>query len=689
MRLHIVRSQVKRSKPWFAGVFTLLLAVGCSTSVSDSASPAAQSEHPPFTLSIAHINDTHSAFDPIDGQFQADAIAVYNQWGGHPRLLTRIEQHRQSALDHKLPFLVLHGGDAWQGTAYFKVNEGRMNADILSRMGIDAMALGNHEFDLTNALLNEFIDTINFPLLAANIDTSNDADLHDQANLKAFTLFSFEGPTKRVIDANEIAQAQSNGETVVAVFGLALDDMPNISPNVGDVIFHDMVESAQATVDTLSQKGVAHILAVTHIGNASDVHVASHVDGIDAIIGGHSHTLLGDFRHLGLGQSERPYAERIANPNGETFTCVVQAGEFAQAVGLLEISFDQHGQVSDCGGGNTLLTNDRWYQSSQRQIGLNEASQQQVQAFIDRHNDIAVVAEDEPLRAHIDTHYKPAMEAAYGEQIAYLQQPIAHVRRPGDSGSSEHGSELAPLIATAQFAWASQPQVQAVTGLKPDFALVGAGGIRMPLEEGELREGSISLEVLPFASQLSIVPLRGSVVREVIEQTVSATLPQGAHAGRFPYGGMLRYEFVETEAGRLGQVTSLEVNVGEIDAPRWRPIEDNVLYNVVLNSYIATGNDGWLAVAEAQQERSDRIDLAIVDGRLTAFPVARVEQQDGGRLRVEYMGDALQCDATEVECNTDALSVIHYLRKRSDANNGVLAPLDYPTVTLQRDATER
>lgn len=666
-----------------AGITLLMVSAGCSYT-TQPASTLLPAEATEFTLVIAHVNDTHSAFDPVDGHFYADDLAIYNRWGGHPRLLTRINQHRQSAQDHALPFLVLHGGDAWQGSAYFKLNEGRMNADILSRMGLDAMALGNHEFDLNNALLNQFISTVNFPLLAANIDTSQDADLTGQDNLKPYVLFSFADSDRRRIDTTDIAEAQAMGETVVAVFGIALDDMPNISPNVGDVVFHDMVASAQSLVDGLERKGVQHILALTHIGNASDVHVAQQVNGIDAIIGGHSHSLLGDFSALGLGQSERPYAERVINPNGVTVTCVVQAGEYAQAVGLLELSFDQQGQVQHCGGGNTLLSSRELYSDNQRAQPLEHTQALNIQAFLANYELIAVIDEDASLRNHIDAYYKPAMEQAYGAQLGILMQPITHVRRPGDSDSSVHGSQLAPLVATAQYAWASQPHIQALTGLKPDFALVGAGGIRSALEEGELREGTISLEVLPFASQLSIVPLPGAVVRQLIEETITATLPQGAHAGRFPYGGMLRYEFIETESGKAGELRRLEHNAGSIDAPQWQPVQDKQVYNVVINSYLATGNDGWSAVAAAQREHSKRVDIAMVDGEFSAFKVARIVPQDGGRLSVEYAQPVLDCDAEGVQCNTDALAVIEYLRQHGAANNGLITPLGYPTVTLQR-----
>lgn len=629
-----------------------------------------------FRLHIAHINDTHSAFDPVPGHFYLTASSasqrIYNEWGGHPRLLTQIDNHRQTAAGSTTPFLVLHGGDAWQGSAYFKLNEGRMNADILSRMGIDAMALGNHEFDLSNAHLNEFIETVNFPLLAANIDASADPDLRHQQNLQPYTLFAFNGDVKHPITLAEIPDHPS----VVAVFGLVLDDMPSISPNTGEIRFLNMISTAQAMVDTLQNAGVKKIIALTHIGNAEDKRVAASVNGIDAIVGGHSHTLLGDFRHVGLADNG-PYAEQVTTPNGGV-TCIVQAGDYAQAVGLLTLEFDADGQLTLCRGENTLLSNDQFFSDSQR-TAASAALTDSVKQFINRQSGIDIVGEDPALRARIDTHYRPAMEAAYGEVIAQVEVALTHIRRPGDDNSDQHGSRVAALVAEAHYSYAARPDIVALTGLKPDIALLGAGGIRTDIAAGQLREGDISLEMLPFASPLSVVPLRGSVIRELLHSVITDTLPAGSHAGRYPYGARLRYTFEETTPGQEGELTLLEVNTGSMEKPRWRPVQDEVLYTVVVNSYLANGNDGWTALFEAQESSTGRIDIILRDGRPIIYPVKNLQRR-GDRVSVVYSEDTPDCSSDNLQCNTDAAAVIEFIRNQSEP----LEALPYPQVTLLR-----
>ena len=282
------------------------------------AAPAAQD----FELSIAHINDTHSAFDEVRASIVNDEIQdgspVYTSFGGHPRLQTAANEIREQAEATDRSMLFLHGGDAWQGSAYFKLFEGKMNADILSRMDLDAMAMGNHEFDLNNEVLAEFVNNVTFPVLGANMDLSADPHLKDVTNILPYTLFAFDGFEKEEVTLATMPQ----DKPVVAVLGLVLEDMPTMSPNVGEVRFSGEVETAQKMVDELKANGVNKIILLTHIGLERDQNIARNVDGIDVIVGGHSHTLLGDHSNLGLGD-HGGYAEIITNPNGGK-TCIVQ-----------------------------------------------------------------------------------------------------------------------------------------------------------------------------------------------------------------------------------------------------------------------------------------------------------------------------------------------------------------------------
>ncbi|WP_413113311.1 bifunctional metallophosphatase/5'-nucleotidase [Thaumasiovibrio sp. DFM-14] len=631
-----------------------------------------------FNLTIAHINDTHSNFDPLPSDFSnqslLDGQTVFNTMGGHPRILNAYNEIEANAKQNNDSLLFLHGGDAWQGTGYFKLNEGKMNADILSKMNLDAMALGNHEFDLDNAKLADFINNVSFPVLGANMDTSNDADLNGLDNLHPYAVFAFDGHNKtRIEDVNNLPKDQQ----LVAVIGLVLEDMPTTSPNVGDVTFQSEIETAQALVNTLKEKGIPNIIALTHLGLARDIRIAENVNGIDVIVGGHSHSLLGDFANLSHGTNEA-YAQLIRNPNGKQ-TCIIQAGQYAQAIGQATVAFTPEGDLAECNGGNTLLSSETFHDHAQRLDAnlLGKKETKQVHRFIDEQPNIQIVAEDKTLRSHIDSTYKPALEQAYGDVIAHVPATLNHERRPGDNGTDVHGSRVAPIIAEGQAYWANLPEVIAATDMSVDFALVGAGGVRTNIEEGAYYEGNVSMELLPFSNYLSVVTLPGSTIKQLINETVTLSLDNSAHFGKFPYPGNMRFAFNEIESEKAGEITNIELRSG---AEAWVTLQDDVDYNVVMTNYNANGNDDWHAIYEAQAEHAKRVDLVIENGVVTGYPVERVKF-DGSRYTAIYKdGNAPQCDIETTLCNTDALSVIKYIRN----NPQRLERQDSDAVTLNR-----
>ncbi|MNR48483.1 hypothetical protein D3C85_1677270 [compost metagenome] len=99
-----------------------------------------------------------------------------------------------------------------------------------------------------------------------------------------------------------------------------------------------------------------------------------------------------------------------------------------------------------------------------------------------------------------------------------------------------------------------------------------------------------------------------------------------------------------------------------------------------MNAYSANGNDGWQALARAQAQQAERVDLAWVDGKLTAFPVLQVVH-NGDQLSVRYGdGQALDCKAETVDCGTDAASFVQYVKEQ----RATLTALTEETVTLLR-----
>ena len=629
-------------------------------------------------LTLVHINDTHSQFDATPAKVQGpDGEPLYTFIGGHPRQLTKAQQLQQQASANGVASLFLHGGDAFKGSAYFELFEQKINIDILNRMGLDAMALGNHEFDIGLAKLADFAANINFPLLAANVDTTAEPLLANVSNLKGYQLFAADGTRFNRISN----QADAAGKTIVAVFGLALEDMRSMVPGTGELVFAAEVASAQATVDYLQAQGINHIIALTHLGHQRDQRLAQQVSGIDVIVGGHSHSLLGDFRQWYLGQ-QPPYAELLTNPDGVGQTCIVQAGQFAQAVGAAELKFDNAGRLSQCQGENTLLASRDYFRLALRSENSRIASSEQAktESYINQLKRTAITEENSQLRQVLKEVYLPAVRKAYGEQISATEQTINHVRLPGTGGSDQHGSVLAGHITDAMYYWLNQPAVRAKTGREVDFSLIGAGNIRANLEAGAVYEGHIRLEVLPFDTPLSILTVTGAELSELLHQVISATLPEGAHAGKFPYASHLRYIAREAENGQavLEQLQWLQ---GE----RWQDIQPEATYRLATTSYLANGNDGWQRLQQVQQQSTDRIDVIIEQQQLSIYPLKRVEaitDSSGQQAFVPQYQQAggLPCKVAGNDCKVAAAAMIDYLK----ATPALWQQQRQPTVTLNR-----
>ncbi|BDM63060.1 bifunctional metallophosphatase/5'-nucleotidase [Shewanella sp. NFH-SH190041] len=634
-----------------------------------------------FTLQVAHINDTHSNFDPVKSSFTLgkNGERVYNEFGGYPRVLAAADKAKAAAAKADLPILFLHAGDAWQGSAYFKLNDGQANADLLSRMGLDAMALGNHEFDLNTAKLAAFINKVNFPVLAANMDVSADAPLRNSHNLKPYQLFAFNGDHKRKIGSVKEAKP---GEQVVAVIGVVLEDMPTIANGVGKAKFLSEVKATQQTVDALTQAGVNKILVLSHIGNAKDVALAEATHGVDAIIGGHSHTLLGDFTDLGHGNNG-PYAQMVPWNNQQGETCIVQAGQYAQALGQVSLAFDSQGELLTCKGHNTLLSDETFFADGNRTPGtaLTGAALKKVEDYIEHNDKITEMPEDQALRQRIDSAYKPAVEQAYGHVLAHVPAEMKHMRRPGEKGSDNHGSDVAALVTQGLLYWANQPAVKAATGKTAQIAMIGAGGIRTDIAAGDFRTGNATLELLPFSNFPSELTVSGKTLRELLTQTINATLPEGAHAGKFPYVAGMRYTFIEDVKHQRGHISQLDFNAGTVTHPKWEPMQDDRHYVVVLNNYNASGNDGWKALGDAQLQGTDRVDIVKTAKGYKAYGVDHLTYNpQTQKFAVVYKEGAPACSSKgkgQDICNADALAVADYA-----AHVKVLKPLPIETVTV-------
>ncbi len=246
-------------------------------------------------ITILHFNDYHgNALVPED---EGDL-------GGLARIAATIDRIRAANAADGTTTLVLIAGDMLQGTPLATVFRGEVDFVALNAIGIDALALGNHEFDFGMPNLHRLIDMAEFPVLSANIRHRVDGTA------------AFPG-TLRIPVGDE--------EVVIVALTTPETSITTKPSNVANLTFEDPVEVATTLGRRITHSRDRLMVALTHLGYEQDLALAEAVPDIDVVVGGHSHTRLDEARRAGNA-------------------IVVQAGSKGQWVGRLDLDVED-GQV--------------------------------------------------------------------------------------------------------------------------------------------------------------------------------------------------------------------------------------------------------------------------------------------------------------------------------------------------------
>lgn len=269
------------------------------------------------TVTILHTNDTHARLDPFPA-----ASGSLAGLGGIARRAALVRQIRTEQAN----VLLLDAGDVFQGTPYFNHYSAEPDFKAMSRMGYDAMVIGNHEFDNKVDGFMKVAPHAEFPFVCANYDfgSSPMADV-----VKPTLIKEFDGIRIGIVGIG------------VAFAGLVLP-----SHHEG-VTYMEAAKWADYYANRLRyMQGCHYVVALTHHGYRTDVEMAAATTGIDLIIGGHSHTFL-----------EKP--ETHTNRSGKP-VLVTQVGHGGVVLGRLDVHFDDHARVEGAIARNGIIGRADW-----------------------------------------------------------------------------------------------------------------------------------------------------------------------------------------------------------------------------------------------------------------------------------------------------------------------------------------
>lgn len=536
----------------------------------------------PASITLAHINDTHSYFEPTSLQLtlehEADTLRPFVSAGGFARIATRVAQLRDDAQRMQRSFLFLHAGDCFQGTLYFSLFKGKANADMLNALKLDAMAVGNHELDMGNYPVAQFAQRIQFPLLAGNWDLSQEREsksLRLASNPKVYSYNAEQGHARWI-------EKDVNGEKI-AIFGLSIDKMADIANPDSDTPFVNAIATAKASVSAIHKAGINKIILLSHLGYEGDIALAEEVSGISVIVGGHSHVLQGDFSALGIASRDE-YGLRINN------TYIVQAGLYALTIGHCQIDFAADGHVTKFEGRNELLLGRRMFvDASMSEVQMSERYSQ-ARDEVDNHPNVVVCKKDPALHKLLQEKYIPKVRQLQQQIIAHADQTLRHVRIP----DAEGGSEIAPLVAKA-FVHALNKR-----GLDVQFAIHNAGGVRTSILPGSISVADVAGKLLPFAVPIGVYQVTGRVIARALEGAINNALSNGVvgtGSGSYPYCHQLRYQYLADKP--LGQrIEQLQIQ----QEGKWQPVDFDALYWGTSSAYTMKGKEGYDALLDMEGE---------------------------------------------------------------------------------------
>lgn len=273
-----------------------------------------------YKLTILHTNDQHSRIEPFDESYTRNP----NQ-GGFARRAALIQKIRSEEKN----VLLLDSGDTFQGTPYFNFFGGELEFKLMSMMSYDASTMGNHDFDNGLAGFKKVQPNAKFPFICSNYDFTN-------------TILDGQTLPYKVFNKNGIK---------VGIFGVGIELAGLVGKkDYGETVYKDPVEIAQHYSEFLrNDKKCDLVICLSHIGydykdntdKISDKILAAKTDGIDLILGGHTHTFL-------------PEPQKFSNRKGKT-VLVNQVGWAGLLLGKLDFYFDKSKSVKNISWNNQVI----------------------------------------------------------------------------------------------------------------------------------------------------------------------------------------------------------------------------------------------------------------------------------------------------------------------------------------------
>ncbi|MFH4601206.1 bifunctional UDP-sugar hydrolase/5'-nucleotidase UshA [Vibrio diabolicus] len=474
-----------------------------------------------YKLTVLHTNDHH-------GRFWQNRYGEY----GMAARKTLIDDLREEIQAEGGSVLLLSGGDINTGVPESDLQDAEPDFKGMSKIGYDAMALGNHEFDNPLDVLFKQQEWASFPMLSANIYDKNTG----KRLFQPYAMFNKLG-------------------IKIAVIGLTTEDTAKLgNPEfIEQIDFRDPKEEAKNLIAELKETEYPDLIfAVTHMGHyengnrginaPGDVALARYLNegDLDMIVGGHSQEPVCMEGPNVIKKSFKPGDE--CQPDQQNGAYIVQAHEWGKYVGRADYEF-RNGELS-------MVSYDLIPVNLKKKIKVDGQSQR-----------VLIQEEIEQDEAMLE-FLRPYQEKGQGKLNVKIAE--SNGKLEGDRSVVRYQqTNLGRLIATAHMERA-----------KADFAVMNSGGVRDSIAAGDITYKDV-LTVQPFGNMVSYVDMTGKEVLDYLNVVATKPVDSGAYA---QFAGIAM-------SINNGEVTNVFIGNKQLR------LDGN--YRFTVPSYNAAGGDGY------------------------------------------------------------------------------------------------
>ncbi|MCD8561194.1 MAG: bifunctional UDP-sugar hydrolase/5'-nucleotidase UshA [Shewanella xiamenensis] len=488
------------------------------------------------TFTVLHTNDNHGRFwENSDGEYGMAARKAL------------IDQIRAEVSKNGGQTLLLSGGDINTGVPESDLQDAIPDFTGMNKIGYDAMAVGNHEFDNPLSVLDMQRRLAEFPMLAANIYRKNAEGGQGERYFEPYKVFDING-------------------LKVAVIGLTTEDTAKIgNPEfISDLIFTDpKVEVAKVIKEIKDAKAADIIFATTHMGHYADGQNGSNAPGdvamaralnkgdLQVVIGGHSQNPV----CMEPGTDNKSYADFKPGddcaPDQQNGTWIMQAHEWGKYVGRADFQYFN---------GELHLASYKLIPVNMRK--LDEAGKKTTELAGTK------IEPDAELKELL-SYYQEKGQAKLDEVIATTDALLDGER----SSVRFKQTNLGRMLAMAQSGKVSA-----------DFGVMNSGGVRASIQAGDITYRDV-LTVQPFGNMVTLNEMTGTEVAAYLGAVGSIQIGSGG------YAQITGVKMTIDCAAKTANIS--EINGKEFSA--------TASYKFTVPSFNAAGGDGYPKLASPIQ----------------------------------------------------------------------------------------